>query len=472
LLLRKLQLLLICTACLLNGACTPGTLDAPIAVKLDREQDPARRVAALDQAHQQMPDEPDRIAALNRLVWSNAHPDALRIRAVDQLIEHNAATFRRSLSENIVRVGNWVVLNHIFDEAVKRQWTDATPAIVRHYAVKAYGIPDDQRPERKVIEKLNPGRTVEQVVLEVFANVEGKASMAQQAGAWYLLSRLYDRPRLLELLDAAPSASPLVIDLKAAVADLNVMPSNREGLLWLLYLRAVDSKADSYWQAATAAAGQLTGPARNGLALRHLAPLLAAGEVGRAATYDELLERLDRRIDVNAAHYKPEAKPEHRPQNDSLRFHAESGGLVWADLLTIGLLLDAVHEPGVTAALFEQADADLLDTASEHGGVLDIDRSSGGASAIGYRPSVRRHDLAFVPPDGMMCRLYTACAHYHFHAQKYRNGEHAGPGGGDLKTADKLNFNFLVFTFVDRNTLNVDYYQPGGVVVDLGVIRR
>ena len=461
-----------CAACLAQWACTPKSFDDPIARILDRDADPTHRLAALEQARQQMPDHPDRIAALNRLVWSNSHPDALRIRAVDELIEHDAAAFRRSLSEQIVRVGNWAILNHIFEQAVERQWADVTPAIVRHYAIKAYGIPDDQRPERQVIEKLNPGRTVEQVVFDVFANVQGKASMAQQAGAWYLLSRLYDRPRLCELLDAAPSATPLVVDLKAAAADLNVMPTNREGLLWLLYIRSADPKEDSYWQAARTAVERLAGPDRNGLALRHLAPLLAAAESSHTATYDELRERLVRRIDVDAEHYKPEAKPAHQPQDDSLQSHAESGGLVWADLLTIGLLLDAVRKPGVTAALFEQADADLLDSTAEHGGVLEIDRSSGQASAIGYTPSIRRHDLEFVPPDEMMCRLYTACAHYHFHAQAYRNGEYAGPGGGDLKAADKLNFNFLVFTFIDRNTLNVDYHQPGGVVVDLGVIRR
>ena len=409
---------------------------------------------------------------MNRLVWSNSHPDELRIRAVDELIEYDSAAFRRSLSEKIVRVGNWVVLTHIFDEVVERQWVDVTPAIVRHYAIKAYGIPDDERPERHVIEKLDPGRTVEQVVCEVFANVHGKASMAQQAGAWYLLSRLYDRQHLLESLDTAPSVTPLVIDLKAAAADLNVMPANREGLLWLLYLRAADSKTDSYWQKAKTVVGQLAPAQRQGLALRHLAPLLAAGDSSQTATYDELLDRLVRRLDVDAEHYRPEAKPERRPQNDSLRSHAESGGLVWADLVTIDLLLDAVQKPSVTAALFEQADADLLDTEAEHGGVLEIDGASGKASAIGYTPSLRRHDLEFVPPDEMMCRLYTACAHYHFHAQAHRNGEYAGPGGGDLRAADKLNFNFLVFTFIDRNTLNVDYYQPGGIVIDLGVIRR
>ena len=38
--------------------------------------------------------------------------------------------------------------------------------------------------------------------------------------------------------------------------------------------------------------------------------------------------------------------------------------------------------------------------------------------------------------------------------------------------ADRLRPTAVVFTFIDRDTLGVDYYQPQGVVVDLGTIRR
>jgi hypothetical protein len=31
---------------------------------------------------------------------------------------------------------------------------------------------------------------------------------------------------------------------------------------------------------------------------------------------------------------------------------------------------------------------------------------------------------------------------------------------------------FLVFIFIDRDHLNVDYYQTGQVSIDLGTIRR
>jgi hypothetical protein len=38
--------------------------------------------------------------------------------------------------------------------------------------------------------------------------------------------------------------------------------------------------------------------------------------------------------------------------------------------------------------------------------------------------------------------------------------------------ADNTRANCLLFTFVDENTMNVDYYRHDGVLVDLGVILR
>ena len=67
---------------------------------------------------------------------------------------------------------------------------------------------------------------------------------------------------------------------------------------------------------------------------------------------------------------------------------------------------------------------------------------------------------------------YTGLFHFHNHAQKHRNGMHAGPGGGDMAYADNTRANCLVLTFVDEQTLNVDYYRHDDVLVDLGVILR
>jgi hypothetical protein len=85
---------------------------------------------------------------------------------------------------------------------------------------------------------------------------------------------------------------------------------------------------------------------------------------------------------------------------------------------------------------------------------------------------MRVHDLKFIPSQKMVEDLYTSLAHYHFHAQDFKNSSYAGPGLGDLDFADRMEATCVVFTFIDRDRLNVDYYQPGRVVIDIGTLRR
>ena len=62
--------------------------------------------------------------------------------------------------------------------------------------------------------------------------------------------------------------------------------------------------------------------------------------------------------------------------------------------------------------------------------------------------------------------------HYHLHAQEYRYAEYAGPSHQDELYAAEQARCCLVFTFVSRDAMDVDYYQPGRVTIDLGEIRR
>jgi hypothetical protein len=61
---------------------------------------------------------------------------------------------------------------------------------------------------------------------------------------------------------------------------------------------------------------------------------------------------------------------------------------------------------------------------------------------------------------------------HHFHAQVAEKVRYACPGRGDRDMVDRQQIHGLVFTFVDANHLNVDYYQPRGVAIDLGTIAR
>ena len=151
-------------------------------------------------------------------------------------------------------------------------------------------------------------------------------------------------------------------------------------------------------------------------------------------------------------------------------FYKWSEQLCWADLATINVMRRAVRDQAVAAALFAQADRDLRDVSTEYGGLLKV--ADGRFTVKGYEPRFRAHDLKFIPSDKMITDLYASVAHYHFHAQRLKNARYAGPGEGDLRLAERINANYLVFTFIDRDRLNVDYYQRGRIVIDLGTIAR
>ena len=121
--------------------------------------------------------------------------------------------------------------------------------------------------------------------------------------------------------------------------------------------------------------------------------------------------------------------------------------------------------------LFDYADRDHDDESCEYGGVIGLDEQ-GRFELLEFPPRYRTADNRFDASQAMMDAGYTAVFHFHNHAQEYRNTRHAGPGIGDLNYADNTRPNCLVFTFVTKDTLNVDFYRHSRVIVDLGEIKR
>lgn len=449
------------------AGCVADRYVDPIAVMVDREAGYSRRRAAEEQARRELADSPRRIAALETILWQRGYPAWQRRDAVDQLVEHDEAAFRASLPRRFGLLSDWDTINHIFDLAVERGWEDFTPVVVRNYARRAHGIPDDQRPERRVLRELHPDTSVEQVIFDVFADPDDVLAYADRVAAWELMVRLSDGPTLARLLEAAPARTPLAIDLKAAAADLAVLPPHREGVLWMQYLRQPQRRG--FWDQAAAVVARLDSDRRAGLSLRHLPVLVCARAEDLGRPVDVLAGRVA--AAVRTAEHHMTGPTYDGPMRDWPQTFAHwSDQLSWGDLLAIDTMLQAMGDVQLAQSLFEQAERDRRDPGTEYGGVLAHD--GGSFVAIAFEPMVRRHDLKFIPPQAMVERLYTGLAHYHFHAQRHRNRAYAGPGEGDLKTADRLGATCLVLTFIDEDRLNVDYYQPGRIVIDLGTLKR
>jgi hypothetical protein len=145
--------------------------------------------------------------------------------------------------------------------------------------------------------------------------------------------------------------------------------------------------------------------------------------------------------------------------------------LTWGDLAALTLALRAADVTQVADHLFDYAERDRLDKSTEYGGVITLD-SRGRFEIIEFPPRFREADNRFVASQAMMDAGYTAVFHFHFHAQKYTNGRYASPGIGDVNYAENLRVNCLVFTFVNEDTMNMDYYRHTRVIVDLGEVAR
>ncbi|HEX7010756.1 MAG TPA: hypothetical protein VF184_12305 [Phycisphaeraceae bacterium] len=448
--------------------CSNGGRADPLAVLQNPQREPSARLAAAERIGPiaQAADPDQYRAILSRIAWSDRQPTPLRCYAIDRLIEDDPAAFWEEADRCIVEVDVWPVLEHLFARAKRSPPAGFVRTLVRSYARPSQRIADAQRPERGLIAALSPGRSVEEAVFEVFAGFAPQGAPVtptHQMDAWVLLSRLVEPAQLRAMLEAAPPRTPIVEHLQAAAQVLDVLPTTRQSVLWLIYLREGEPQL---WDAATARAVQLNPSQRRGLALRHLPWLTFAQEPLLQADRAALLAQLHQRLTARAHHLRRDQVGD--DWTESLQDQQDR--LAWADLLTLRVLMDAMEAPSLAADLFAQADADQADRQSEHGGVLR--RIEGRWRAVGLAPAFPTHDRSFVAPPELILDLYAGGVHYHFHAQEPRNAAYAGPGRGDLDFADRFTAAALVFTFIDRDTLNVDFYQPGSVVVDLGVIQR
>lgn len=449
-------------------SCASGPVDDPLAVMLDRSRDPVRRLAA---AKQMGPirdaDDPKSLAVtLHNVLWSDGEPTGLRLHAMDRLIAYDPDAFWLITQRRIREVDRWEVLQPLVDRMVEQGDPAFTATLVRSYVRESQVLTDDQRPERDAILVLNPGKSLEQAIWDVCVRNDPSVPLPARVDAWTLTVRLFGMDRAKKLLTKVRPQPLLIGDLKEAQM-LGVLPINREGVLWLMHVRSLGD--GHYWDRCNQIIGQvLDGSQRKGLELRHLPVMMLIDDEALSLDRQAMLTRVNKKLAATEITPRNTTGVARELPSESFADHAHR--LCWADLLAIDRLLVALHDRPFTDELFRQAEADRVDTRTEHGGVLAMEDDR--LVALPFPADLRLHDRKFYSSEALIRRMYTGLFHYHFHAQQYQNTEYAGPGSGDLGFAERLQPSAVVFTFLDRDTLGVDYYQPGGVVIDLGVIRR
>lgn len=472
------------SACSSGGEKPAASNVPPSVVLLDAQAHTKARARAAGAAW----DEVERGAAdrlvtreqLKKVIWARSTFVDVRIAALDALLrdQEGLDDTRNMLALMLPTETIWPMIDRICKVASERRWTPLAPALVRSWSRQVPTPTDDERPERAALVELFPERPVEDTIYAVFA---GDPSLGEalrerdRMDAWALLRRVDPKnQRTLALLSQSQETDDQLLGaLQAGARELHAVPESSEQLAWLKRLRGPDNQ--TFWNEASSAIAKLNAQQTQDFALRHVSVVrwVAAHAPERLSrTRDELLSELERKLDGRRMHFRSAGNMGGFPL-ERLREHRDK--LSWGDIVSFLTAMDIMEQPPIVSALFLQADRDLNDRSTEHGGVLTENvEKPGTVTAVHFapRPMQRQGDTMFTPSQDMIDAGDTALFQYHFHCTSYTNSDYAGPSTGDIETAQTLGRNSLVFTFINRETLNVDYYDGRDVRLDLGDITR
>lgn len=457
-----------------GGAASTGVSD-PLAALASTDSTQRQLVTAMDILDAD-PTRPEYVQALRRMLHVDGYTIPSRLLALDRLEKIDPEALKRTLEVQLPRLNALEWRRRLCQEIAARGWTDYGPTLVRAWADPRPGWVerDEDRPERLALEKLFGKDRIDEYLFQTLLESDAVSSQNLRTRCWEMLIRLGARDKLARML-ADASVNPddaFILDLRAASAELGVFPVNREEILWLRKLREPSRAA--FWSAAREAVSQLPERRRQQVEIRDL-PIIVAASRHRPEILAQNEEQLYAAL--QAALKSPEAGKEH-----TIDFEGWAGDfkqrlqqwrpeLTWGDLAAMTLALEAMRVPELAGHLFDFGDRDVKDRSTEYGGVIRLD-DSGRFELVEIAPKIRGNDERFNAPQELLDAGYTSLFHIHFHATRYDNARYAAPAQGDMLYADSTRSNALVFTFIDRDRLNVDFYRHSQVSVDLGEVRR
>ncbi len=456
-----------------GGGCGAGAPRDPYeTLKSNRVSSSAqiKALARLDAA----PPSPRYVAELERIILSPKGLLATREACVDRLARRDPAALERLLTVNLPLLRPTEFRSWVIQRAGELGNKGLTKAIIRSWAMPVpYWERDAGRQEPEVLARMYGGpERVDVVLVDTMLNARPFVERNLRYRCWELLIDRGRRDLLVELVndDELVGDDEMLLDLRASVNELGVVPRNKEEILWIRELRARPYRA--YWERMGRSFSRLDEQRRSELAPRDLAVVVAA-----ARHRPELLERsdaelyriLDQQIGASGPRYTADFSGWTVKVTE--RLSDVRGRAGWSDFVAMALAREALADDRFREHLFDQADRDLIDTTTEFGGIIRLDES-GRFELVEHPPRSRVSDEKFLAPQSLFDDGYTALFHFHNHAQNYSNRRHAGPHMGDLQYAEETGANCLVFTFVKPNLLNVDFYRADEVVVDLGTVER
>ena len=469
--LHPLTMLLV----LLVAGCGGGQVTDPARVLGDAGQSPARHRAAVGLAQGQLgPEETERL--LRRMIASPGYAIESREVAWDALIRLDRDALARQLQVDLPRLDMPLWRARVCELIVEETWVDLTPALIRAWARPMPGFDGDpqDRPERQALIRMYGEDQLPTVLVQVMLDADPIVAANLRARCWELLMAEGRRDIVVDLLANADvvEGDGLFRDLRTITDRTGIVPVNREEILWARSLCSPENRG--FLDEAVAVIESLAPERRTEVQeMRDLGVLVGASRLDPGLLRLDaaaLGSRLMARIDTPGSRVYSADFTGYRGRHTE-RLREVLDELDWGDLLAITVAMEALRLDPVMSHLFDHAERDLLDTGTEFGGIISID-DRGRFVVLEFPPRVRHGDLRFEAPQEMFDAGYRGLFHFHHHAQKYENKDHAGPHMGDFQYALGTRANCLVFTFINSRTLNADWYRHGGVVVDLGVYER
>ena len=494
------------------GGCSSSAFDPSgdamvdlLTASLQEQERVDAAVAAWDQVEA---GELDRAAvrrAFKDVAWAPDQPFRLRLVVVDLLLsdttpegEADSQRLARLMLPN-ERRRSMVAL--YAQTAAERGWTDVAPALVLAATNDTLLEDEDarastERVELTALRSLFPGRPLEETVFASFLDPNEQPgedrlrwSPRVRGAAWEVLSDLDPNGRSRRALLARPPATitpnptaeslATIDNILAADRDLRVLPATAMELDWLGTLRdgatARERERNAvWWSEASSAMAGVSSSERDGLRLRHVEPVrwAAQNEPGwLGLSRDSLAARAAERLRGRERHRRvAEITPQGGPTTE--RFEDWTPRMGWGDLLALLVVDHAFDDPSIPDRIFELVELDRRDRRTEYGGAIEATETGFVATLYKPRNSDRGDDQRFVASDDLLRFSDRALAHFHMHVQNARNDRFAGPSDEDLDYAHRSGRTCVVLTSINGDRLGVDYYQPDGVVIDIGELRR
>ena len=151
-------------------------------------------------------------------------------------------------------------------------------------------------------------------------------------------------------------------------------------------------------------------------------------------------------------------------------FDAQVESLTMADLWNLYLISKMIDKERVRKELQITAQQDMLDKQSQWGGLVKYQH--GQAEAFLYPPAEKQGDDKYIPSKRLLNDSIDSLCYFVGHFSKVAEDiSQVGPGIDELAFSVRYNVYGIVFTSLKDGWINATYFNPDGIVVNLGSFR-